>query len=54
MMPTVTAFFAPYAIVDRVLDLKILIFDFLGVGQEDPYVIVPSNDNDVFRTEYGK
>lgn len=31
-----------------------MIFDFLGRGQKDPHVIVPSNDNDVFRTEYGK
>ena len=47
-----TALFAPYAIVDRVLDLKILIFNFLGDDQKDPYVIVPANDKDVFRTEY--
>ena len=49
-----TALFSLYVVVDRVLDLKIMIFDFLGVGQKDPHVIVPSNDNDVFRTEYGK
>ena len=54
MTPTVTAFSSLNAVVDRVLDLKIMIFDFLGDGEEDPYVIVPTNDKDVFMTEYGK
>lgn len=29
-----------------------MVFDFLGDGQEDPYVIVPANDKDLFMTEY--
>lgn len=49
-----TALSSPYAIVTRVTELKVRMYCFLGRGQKDPYVIVPANDKDVFRTEYGK
>ncbi|KAM7455133.1 hypothetical protein BLSTO_04113 [Blastocystis sp. subtype 1] len=40
------------AYMTRVTELKVRMYCFLGDDQEDPYVIVPANDKDLFKTEY--